>query len=56
VDAGVGGVRIEFVGKVGEQFIRDWLKDDFDKIGSGASLGGSISILNCMNSFLAGCD
>jgi hypothetical protein len=32
VDPGLGGVRIEYVGQVGEQFIRDWLKDDFDKL------------------------
>lgn len=32
VEPGLGGVRIEYVGQIGERFIRDWLKDDFEKI------------------------
>jgi catechol 2,3-dioxygenase-like lactoylglutathione lyase family enzyme len=32
VDAGLGGVRIEYIGHAGEAFLRDWFKEDFDRI------------------------
>ncbi len=32
VDAGLGGVRIEYIGRAGEAFLRTWFGDDFDNV------------------------
>ncbi|HJM76065.1 MAG TPA: VOC family protein, partial [Dehalococcoidia bacterium] len=32
LDAGFGGWRIEYIGKAGETFLRDWLADEFSDI------------------------
>jgi hypothetical protein len=32
LDAGFGGWRIEYIGKSGETFLRDWLEEEFSDI------------------------
>ena len=32
VDVGLGGWRIEYIGRLGEAFLREWLGDSFDEI------------------------
>jgi catechol 2,3-dioxygenase-like lactoylglutathione lyase family enzyme len=32
VEGGLGGFRVEYIGRAGEDFLRDWLREDFARI------------------------